>query len=82
MRTYAPAETGAVLAGLLTEPSLARGVVHHAVLPARAGRSRRLPGVARPADRGRPRGRAGSRGHTPTRPRRSRRSTPGGTWWS
>ena len=36
MRTYAPAETEAVLAGLLDEPSIARGVVHHAVLPARA----------------------------------------------
>ena len=35
MRTYAPADTGAVLAGLLDEPSIARGVVHHAVLPAR-----------------------------------------------
>ena len=35
MRTYAPAETGAVLADLLAEPSIARGVVHHAVLPAR-----------------------------------------------
>ncbi len=35
MRTYAPAETGAVLADLLDEPSIARGVVHHAVLPAR-----------------------------------------------
>ena len=35
MRTYAPAEPGAVLADLLDEPSLARGVVHHAVLPAR-----------------------------------------------
>jgi DEAD/DEAH box helicase domain-containing protein len=36
MRTYAPAEPGAVLADLLAEPSIARGVVHHAVLPARA----------------------------------------------
>ena len=36
MRTYAPAEPSAVLADLLTEPSLARGVVHHALLPARA----------------------------------------------
>ena len=36
MRTYAPAEPGAVLADLLAEPSLARGVVHHALLPARA----------------------------------------------
>ena len=35
MRTYAPAEPGAVLADLLAEPSLARGVVHHAILPAR-----------------------------------------------
>src|SRR5436190_12183064 len=35
MRTYAPAEPGAVLASLLAEPSLARGVVHHARLPAR-----------------------------------------------
>ena len=36
MRTYAPAEPGAVLADLLAEPSIARGVVHHAVLPPRA----------------------------------------------
>jgi Distinct helicase family with a unique C-terminal domain including a metal-binding cysteine cluster len=35
MRTYAPAEPGAVLATLLTEPSIARGVIHHAVLPPR-----------------------------------------------
>ncbi|MEO8570658.1 MAG: DEAD/DEAH box helicase, partial [Chloroflexota bacterium] len=35
MRTYAPAEPGAVLADLLAEPSLARGVVHHAILPPR-----------------------------------------------
>src|SRR3954453_9731341 len=35
MRTYAPADTGAVLSRLLDEPSLARGVVHHAVLPSR-----------------------------------------------
>src|SRR3954471_18132477 len=35
MRTYAPADTGAVLSRLLEEPSMARGVVHHAVLPAR-----------------------------------------------
>ena len=38
MRTYAPAEPGAVLDDLLAEPSLARGVVHHAVL---AGARRR-----------------------------------------
>ena len=35
MRTYAPADTEAVLARVLDEPSLARGVVHHEVLPAR-----------------------------------------------
>ena len=35
MRTYAPAATDAVLAGLLEEPSLARGVVHHRHIPAR-----------------------------------------------
>jgi len=35
MRTYAPASTDAVLARLLEEPSLARGVVHHEVIPAR-----------------------------------------------
>jgi len=36
MRTYAPATTEAVLADLLEEPSLARGVVHHRHIPARA----------------------------------------------
>src|SRR4026208_1163635 len=35
MRTYAPASTESVLADLLNEPSLARGVAHHAVIPAR-----------------------------------------------
>jgi DEAD/DEAH box helicase domain-containing protein len=35
MRTYAPAAPDTVLARLLEEPSLARGVIHHAVLPAR-----------------------------------------------
>jgi len=35
MRTYAPASTEAVLERVLDEPSLARGVVHHEVLPAR-----------------------------------------------
>jgi DEAD/DEAH box helicase domain-containing protein len=43
MRTYAPAEPGAVLAELLTEPSLARGVVHHAVLPPRAAEHGTFP---------------------------------------
>jgi DEAD/DEAH box helicase domain-containing protein len=35
MRTYAPREVEDVLARLLDEPSLARGVLHHEVLPAR-----------------------------------------------
>ena len=35
MRTYAPAPVPEVLERILEEPSLARGVVHHAVLPAR-----------------------------------------------
>src|SRR5688572_13980518 len=35
MRLYAPADPTTVLDGLLEEPSLARGVVHHAVLPPR-----------------------------------------------
>jgi len=35
MRTYAPAMTETVLRRILDdEPSLARGVTHHAVLPA------------------------------------------------
>ncbi len=36
MRYYAPGTVESVLATLLEEPSLARGVVHHAVLPERA----------------------------------------------
>jgi DEAD/DEAH box helicase domain-containing protein len=35
MRTYAPATTESVLERILEEPSLARGVTHHAVQPAR-----------------------------------------------
>ncbi|MFL5685980.1 MAG: DEAD/DEAH box helicase [Chloroflexota bacterium] len=35
MRTYAPASTEAVLASLLEEPSIARGVLHHRHIPAR-----------------------------------------------
>jgi DEAD/DEAH box helicase domain-containing protein len=35
VRTYAPASTETVLAGILDEPSLARGVVHHEVIEAR-----------------------------------------------
>ena len=44
MRTYAPAEPGAVLDALLAEPSLARGVVHHAVLPPREAVFADFPG--------------------------------------
>ena len=36
MRTYAPADAETVLANLLSEPSIARGVVHHEIIPARA----------------------------------------------
>jgi len=36
MRTYAPADAATVMSRLLAEPSLARGVVHHAVLPPHA----------------------------------------------
>ncbi len=35
MRRYAPAATESVLAGILEEPSLARGIVHHRHIPAR-----------------------------------------------
>ncbi|HEY6014282.1 MAG TPA: DEAD/DEAH box helicase, partial [Candidatus Limnocylindrales bacterium] len=35
MRTYAPRDTASVLDAILAEPSMARGVVHHALLPAR-----------------------------------------------
>jgi DEAD/DEAH box helicase domain-containing protein len=35
LRTYAPADTAHVLERLLDEPSLARGVIHHAVIPPR-----------------------------------------------
>ena len=43
MRTYAPAAVDAVLARLLDEPSLARGVVHHAVLAARDAETAPIP---------------------------------------
>ena len=36
MRTYAPASAEMVLRSLLDEPSLARGVLHHEVIPARS----------------------------------------------
>jgi DEAD/DEAH box helicase domain-containing protein len=43
MRTYAPADPSAVLERLLEEPSLARGVVHHEVIPARAAAHAPMP---------------------------------------
>ncbi|MGH2464748.1 MAG: DEAD/DEAH box helicase, partial [Candidatus Limnocylindrales bacterium] len=43
MRTYAPATVDAVLDDLLAEPSMARGVVHHEVIPARAAHTAPLP---------------------------------------
>ena len=44
MRTYAPAPTEAVLRSILDdEPSLARGVTHHAVMPAREAEWRDHP---------------------------------------
>ena len=43
MRTYAPADPEAVLANLLAEPSMARGVVHHEVIPARAAEYGEFP---------------------------------------
>src|SRR5664279_3212655 len=43
MRTYAPATVDAVLDDLLAEPSMARGVVHHERIPARAARTAPLP---------------------------------------
>jgi DEAD/DEAH box helicase domain-containing protein len=44
MRTYAPREPAVVLGDLLAEPSMARGVVHHAVLPAKAAMYGDFPG--------------------------------------
>ena len=44
MRTYAPADAPTVLDRLLEEPSLARGVVHHAVIPPRAAAYADMPG--------------------------------------
>ncbi|MFL5778826.1 MAG: DEAD/DEAH box helicase [Chloroflexota bacterium] len=43
MRTYAPASTEAVLEALLDEPSIARGVVHHALIPPRSAAYADLP---------------------------------------
>ena len=39
MRTYAPADHGVGPGGLLDEPSIARGVVHHRHIPAQRGAS-------------------------------------------
>src|SRR5450759_3643944 len=52
MRTYAAAPADAVLARLLEEPSLARGVVHHALLPARDADTVPLPAWVDPRIRG------------------------------
>jgi DEAD/DEAH box helicase domain-containing protein len=43
MRTYAPADPSTVLERLLDEPSLARGVVHHEVIPPRAASYADMP---------------------------------------
>ncbi len=43
MRHYAPAEVATVLERLLEEPSLARGVVHHEIVPGRAAETVPLP---------------------------------------
>ncbi len=44
MRTYAPADPASVLTDLLAEPSLARGVVHHEIIPARDAVHAPMPG--------------------------------------
>ncbi len=44
MRTYAPAGTESVLGRMLDEPSLARGVVHHVVVPPRDAITVPIPG--------------------------------------
>jgi DEAD/DEAH box helicase domain-containing protein len=43
MRTYAPADPSTVLERLLEEPSLARGVVHHEIIPAREAAHADMP---------------------------------------
>ncbi|MDQ6795388.1 MAG: DEAD/DEAH box helicase [Chloroflexota bacterium] len=43
MRTYAPAGTRAVLDDLLADPSLARGVLHHEIVPPRDARYAPFP---------------------------------------
>ncbi len=44
MRHYAPAPVTSVLAGLLAEPSLSRGVLHHEIVPARDPILEPMPG--------------------------------------
>jgi DEAD/DEAH box helicase domain-containing protein len=44
MRHYAPAAVETVLDRLLDEPSLARGIVHHVVVPARPAVEAEVPG--------------------------------------
>ena len=43
MRTYAPADPSTVLERLLEEPSLARGIVHHEVIPPREAMHAPMP---------------------------------------
>jgi DEAD/DEAH box helicase domain-containing protein len=43
MRRYAPASVESVLDGILAEPSLANGIVHHEVIPPRPARTAPLP---------------------------------------
>jgi len=43
MRRYAPADVETVLDRILDEPSLARGVLHHAVIPERAAETSPIP---------------------------------------
>jgi DEAD/DEAH box helicase domain-containing protein len=43
MRHYAPASVEQVLAGLLEEPSIARGVLHHEVMPSRGAQFAPMP---------------------------------------
>ena len=52
MRTYAPATVDEVLGRILAEPSLARGVLHHAVEPAREAETAPFPAWLDPRIRG------------------------------
>mgnify|MGYP003693973517 CR=1 FL=1 len=78
MRTYAPADTERrPRPACSTSRRSPAGVVHHAVLPARDGRrSRDFPDWLDPRIVAGPRGARHRARRTPTRPRRSRRSTP------